>query len=161
MKYVLDASAILSGKDISSQEKLYTSPLIVEEIAHGRMRRHLDYLIEAGLEVLTPSDKALQKVEKTAVESGDIGRVSRADMEVLALARELEAVLLTDDYSIQNLASILNIKYQGIAQEGIKETYKWKFRCKGCGRYYDEMYETCMVCGSDLKTIRKSSSSKP
>ena len=157
MKYVLDASAILSGKDISSQEKLYTSPLIVEEVAHGRMRRHLDYLIEAGLEVLTPSDRAIKKIEKTAAESGDIGRVSSADLEVLALARELEAVLLTDDYSIQNLASILNIKYQGIAQNGITETYKWKFRCKGCGRYYDEMYETCMVCGSDLKTIRKSS----
>jgi UPF0271 protein len=161
MKYVLDASAILSGKDISSQEKLYTSPLIVEEIAHGRMRRHLDYLMEAGLEVLTPSERALIKVKKTAVDSGDIGRVSKADIEVLALARELEAVLLTDDYSIQNLASILKIEFQGIAQEGITETYKWGFRCKGCGRFYDEMYETCMVCGSELKTIRKSTSGKP
>lgn len=157
MKYVLDASAILSGKDISSQDPLYTSPLIVDEIAHGRMRRHLDYLIEAGLEVLTPSERMVRKIEKTARDSGDIGRLSAADIEVLALAWELEAVLLTDDYSIQNLASILNIRYRGIAQEGIAETYQWKFRCKGCGRYYDEMYETCMVCGSDLKTIRKSS----
>ncbi|UCF07760.1 MAG: hypothetical protein JSW28_08990 [Thermoplasmata archaeon] len=155
MKYVLDTSAILSGKDFSADFQLYSTPKIVDEIAHGRMRRHLDYLLEAGLRIMVPSEKVLQEVIECAKDSGDIGRVSEADMEVLGLAKELEAVLLTDDYSIQNLASILEVRYQGIAQEGIKETFEWRFRCRGCGRYFEKMYEACPVCGSAIKTARK------
>ncbi|UCG68096.1 MAG: DNA-binding protein, partial [Thermoplasmata archaeon] len=73
----------------------------------------------------------------------------------LSLALELDCVLLTDDYSIQNIAAKLNVKSRGIAQEGIKETIKWRLRCKGCGRYWEKIHDSCPVCGSDLKTTRR------
>jgi UPF0271 protein len=155
MRFVLDTSAILSGKDFSLEHELYSSPRILKELKHGRMKRRLDYLLESGLRVVEPSKTTLEKVKKCASETGDLARVSEADLEVLSLALELDCVLLTDDYSIQNIASKLNVKYQGIAQEGIKVTINWKYRCKGCGRYWEKMHDSCPVCGSDLKTARK------
>ncbi len=155
MKFVLDASAILSGKEFSAEHELHSSPKILDEVRPGRMRRHLDYLIESGLKVMSPSHETIADVRKCASDTGDIGRVSEADIEILSLAKELEAVLLTDDYSIQNIATVLEIKYQGVAQEGITETIEWRYRCKGCGRYWQEKHDSCPVCGSELKTTRR------
>lgn len=155
MKFVLDTSAILSGKDLSATHELYSSPKILDELKHGRMRRRLNYLIESGLRIMSPSKEIIEMVKKIASETGDIARVTEADIEILSLAKELDAILLTDDYSIQNLATELNIKYQGVAQEGITETIKWSYRCKGCGRYWKELHDSCPVCGSELRTTRK------
>jgi UPF0271 protein len=155
MRYVLDTSAILSGKDLPADSELYSSPKILDELKHGRMKRRLDFLIESGLKVLSPSKDSLAEVASAAEGSGDISRVSEADLEILALAKELAATLLTDDYSIQNLASILLVEYKGISQDGITETLKWRIRCKGCGRYWETMHPACPVCGSELKTTRK------
>jgi len=155
MKYVLDTSAILSGKDFSLEDELFLSPGILNEIKHGRMKRRLDFLLESGLTVLSPSKETVEKVKKIARETKDDARVTEADIEILSLALELDAVLLSDDYSIQNIASKMKIRYQGIAQEGIKKTIKWRYRCKGCGRYWEKMHDLCPVCGSRLKTVRK------
>jgi UPF0271 protein len=155
MKYVLDTSAILSGKDLPLDCELFSSPMILEEIKHGRMKRQLDFLLESGLKVLSPSKKTLAEVGSAAKRTGDAARISDADMEILGLAMEMDAVLLTDDYSIQNLASELDVKYMGIAQKGITKTLKWRIRCIGCGRYWEKMHDCCPVCGSQLKTTRK------
>ncbi len=154
MKFVLDASAFLSGKDFPAHYELYSSPRILEEVRHGRMKRRLDYLIESGLRVMLPSSETIEDVKQCALDTGDIARVSEADIEILSLAKELDAVLLTDDYSIQNLASVLDVEYKGVALKEITQTIKWRFRCKGCGRYWDKMHDPCPVCGSDLKTVR-------
>ncbi len=155
MKYVLDTSAILSGKDFSAENELYSSPKILDELQHGRMRRRLDFLIESGLKVQSPSKESENRVRECAEKTGDLARISGADLEILSLALELDAVLLTDDYSIQNLATELGVKYQGITQKGITEVFKWSYRCKGCGRFWEEMHDVCPVCGSELKTARK------
>lgn len=155
MKYVLDASAFFSGIDFSLENELYTSPLIVEELKHGKMKRKLGYLIESGLKVLSPSENVVEIVRNFAKKTKDIERISKADLEILALALDLNAVLLTDDYSLQNLASFLKIKYQPILQIGITKEIEWRYRCKGCGRYFEKMYNECPVCGSKLKTTFK------
>jgi UPF0271 protein len=155
MKFVLDTSAILSGKDFSSEYELYSSPKIIEEIKHGRMRRRLDFLLESGLRVMSPSEDTIKEVRKCAEETGDIARISEADLEILSLAKELDAILLSDDYSIQNIASKLKVDFKGVAQDGITEIFKWEYRCKGCGRYWEKMHDACPVCGSELKTAQK------
>jgi UPF0271 protein len=155
MKYVLDTSAILSGKDLPADSELFSSPKIVDELKHGRMKRRLDFLIESGLKILSPSEKSKEEIVSVAENTGDVARVSDADMEILALAKELKAILLTDDYSIQNIASKLGVEFKGISQEGITKTIKWRIRCKGCGRYWEKMHKMCPVCGSELKTTRK------
>jgi UPF0271 protein len=155
VKYVLDTSAILSGKDISSEDDLFSTPLVIEEIKFGRMKRRLDYLIEAGLKVHSPTSENITSVTDAAKETGDMQRISKTDIEVLSLAQELDAIILTDDYSIQNLAKKLGIRYSGISQKGIEKVINWKFRCKGCGRYWEKMHKGCPVCGSELKTARE------
>lgn len=157
MKYVLDASALLSGIDFSLDNELYTSPMIIEEVKRGKMHIKLEYLIDAGLKILSPSENAVDRVIISAKKTKDIDRISKSDLEILSLAIELNATLLTDDYSIQNLASILKIKYQSIVQKGIKKEIEWQYRCKGCGRYWEKMYKDCPICGSDLKTTFKRS----
>ncbi len=155
MRYVLDASAILSGKDFSSEFELYSSPKIVDELQRGRMKRRLAFLIESGLRVMSPSEDTVRTVRKCARDTGDIARVSEADIEILSLAKELDATLLSDDYSIQNIASKLKVEFKGVAQNGITEVYKWSYRCKGCGRFWERMLDSCPVCGSELKTARR------
>ncbi|MEM2899356.1 MAG: PIN domain-containing protein [Thermoplasmata archaeon] len=160
MKFVLDTSAILSGKEFSGEQELYMPPSAENEIKHGRMKRKIEYLQILGLKICSPSKSAVDKVQKYAQKTGDIERVSEADIDVLALAIDLKATILTDDYSIQNLASGLGIKYQPLCQKGITEKLTWYYRCKGCGKFFDKMYDACPICGSDMKTTRVSHKEK-
>jgi len=154
MKFVLDTSAILSGKEFSGEQELYMPPSAEHEIRHGRMKRKVEYLQILGLKICSPSKSAVEKVEKHAKKTGDIERVSKTDIDVLALALDLDATLLTDDYSIQNLAHGLGVRYQSLCQKGISEELAWYYRCKGCGKFFDKMYKSCPVCGSEMKTTR-------
>jgi len=152
--YVLDTSAILSGKSFGIDAAI--PPAVLREIKKGGVSwRNLQYMKAAGLEIIKPPANAIKIVKKFAEKTGDIASLSDVDIEVLALALHLRAMLLTDDYAMQNVAAEMGIKYRGIEQEGIKEKLYWKYRCKACGRYYDEYMETCPVCGGKLKRVRK------
>ena len=80
-------------------------------------------------------------------------------MDILALASDInaendkEAVILTDDYSIQNVAYTLNIKFESISQKGIAKRFIWSRRCLGCGKNFKENLKTCPICGSATKSI--------
>jgi UPF0271 protein len=71
---------------------------------------------------------------------------------VLALALELEAVVLTDDYSLQNLATYLGVPYRPVGLKGIKDLRRWRWRCLGCGKIFDKEMPDCPICGSKLKS---------
>jgi len=73
---------------------------------------------------------------------------------VLALALDLKAELLTDDYSIQNLARVMGVRYRGVGMKEIKEVVRWKYRCTGCRKEWDENYPDCPICGSPLRSSR-------
>ncbi|MEA2054437.1 MAG: NOB1 family endonuclease [Candidatus Thermoplasmatota archaeon] len=157
---VLDTSAILSGKfcigkDIS---KVVTSPSVIDEFSEGgHSYRLMQYAREAGMKVLAPPEDAMEKVREAARLTGDIG-LSKADIEVLALAFYLkdDAILFTDDYSIQNVAEHIGVKYKGMLQEGIKKKFywKWKYKCMGCGRFVESEMDICPVCGGKIKRVR-------
>lgn len=156
MRLVLDASVLLSGKIVSSEHMLFTTPSVITEIKPGgRMRRNLEYLIEAGLIIRSPSKEMVNRIRAKAAETGDIKRLSETDIEVLALSKELDALLLTDDYSIQNIAILVNVSYCRVAQEGISKIFIWRYRCRGCGKFWEVFYKHCPICGSQLKTVRK------
>jgi UPF0271 protein len=63
-----------------------------------------------------------------------------------------EATILSDDYSIQNVASTLDIKYQGFLQKGITKKFKWVSRCPGCGKQFNEIKKICPICGTSTKS---------
>ena len=155
MIYVLDTSAILSGKPMPPAHECVLPLSVVDEIRHGRMKNALDFILEAGAKALNPSGKELARVREAARKTGDEARISGPDADSIALALEMDATLLTDDYSMQNLATVLSIDYKALSQAGIKEIWTWQHRCKGCGRYFEEAQKECPVCGSEVRTTRK------
>ncbi|MEM2868900.1 MAG: nucleic acid-binding protein [Thermoplasmata archaeon] len=157
MKLVLDASAILSGVDPPLAEELLMPPLVEKELGHAWARRKLAYLKEVRLRVVQPSTASMETVRRATEGTGDDARLSGADMQVLALALETGATILTDDYSIQNLAEILGIPYRPVVQKGIREVLKWGYRCTGCKRELGKKAPECPVCGAPVRSFRKAS----
>ena len=154
MIYVLDTSAILSGKFFGG--KIVTSPKILEEIKpKGHSWRLFEYAKSIGLELVSPPESDVEKVIEVSKRTGDYYNLSDVDIDVLALAYHLKGILLTDDYSMQNVAKELEIKYMSVVEEGIKEKWKWIYRCKSCGKYYKKYYNECPICGGSIKRVRK------
>jgi UPF0271 protein len=159
--FILDTSAILSGKPINFDNvNLVTTQGVSDELKPGgRDYQQLQFLIEKGLTIRLPSKDSINYIKKTSTETGDIGRLSKTDIEVLALAYEIkkeedeEPVILTDDYSIQNIADYLNIGYMSISQTGITKRFKWTYRCRGCGKKFKDNISICPICGADTKKI--------
>lgn len=165
--FILDTSAVLSGKPIDMKNSTTaTTPKISDELKpSGRNYQAFQYLKEKGLCILTPSNESIKEIDRTAIETGDIGRLSGADKELLALALDLKKegekhpIILTDDYSIQNVAYVLKIEYENISEPGITKKFKWISRCRGCGRRYEENISKCPICGTKTKKIISSKES--
>jgi UPF0271 protein len=158
--FIIDTSAILSGRPIHLDNiTMVTTPGVSEELSPGgRDYQTFELLQEKGLAIHLPSKASLQLIRTTAQETGDEKRLSSADIEVLALALDInkessqEATILTDDYSIQNVASTLHIKFQGFSQKEITKRFKWVSRCPGCGRQFQESMSICPVCGTTTRS---------
>lgn len=138
-------------QDLPPGEVFATAGVVAELRKYGdqRIRYWEDMLM-----ISSPTPAALASVRKAAASTGDDARLSPTDSEVLALALDLGAVLLTDDYSIQNLAKVMGVQYRGVGLKGIKEVIRWKYRCTGCRREWDENHPDCPVCGSPLRSSR-------
>ena len=152
MRRVLDASALLSGASFDGE--LYTTPEAVREVRRHGSTPQLDAVLATKVRVLTPAAESLKAVDAVARETGDVARLSPTDRGLLALAREIGGTVLTDDYSIQNVAARLGIPYERVLERGIVEVVRWRYRCTGCGRFFDEPIKECPVCGSRVKTTR-------
>jgi UPF0271 protein len=158
--FIIDTSAILSGKPIRFDNvSIVTVPAVSDELnPGGRDFRTFELLKETGLAIHAPSKEAINRVKKTAQETGDDSRLSFADIEIVALAIDInkepdkEATILSDDYSIQNVASTLQIKFQGFSQKGITKKFKWVSRCPGCKKQFSEITKICPICGTKTKS---------
>lgn len=144
--YIVDTSALLSGFVPDNREEFIT----VEEVIHELKGLHYPSKM---LKVYAPSKESMRKIENFVKETGD--DLSVTDKKLLALALDVDGVLLTEDYDIQNVAKALEIKFSSIATEGIEEVYTWKKLCKGCKKEYPIDYEgTCEICGSQVITVK-------
>jgi UPF0271 protein len=137
---------------------MITTPRIAAELSPGgRDYRMFQLLQEKGLQIQMPTMQSMKKIKNVVEEVGEKGRVSSADCELLALALELsqdtqkEVVLLTDDYAIQNIASYLHIRVQRFAHGGITKKFKWRYRCPGCGKQFQNHVKICPICGTETK----------
>ncbi len=153
MNYVLDATAIRSGMTFSG-EGWFTTPGVVKEIKLGRQARNLELLLETAITVRTPGEEYLERVRQKARETHDLEALSQTDLDVLALALEMNATLISDDYAVQNIAALLEIEIK-TGLEGIREIVHWTFRCRGCGKYFDEQLADCPVCGSGIRRVKR------
>ena len=152
MEYVLDTSAILSGRQFPGE--LVTVPRVLEELRRKGITASEETYLDR-VRVFEPSKDAAARVAEAARRTGDEPRLSPADVEILALALERGDTAVTDDYSIQNVARVLGIPFEAVMTRGITEVRKWHLRCTGCGRYFETAVKECTVCGSAVKTTRR------
>jgi UPF0271 protein len=152
MVLILDSSALFSMEDLPSED------IAVPEGVVNELRRYNDRRIDRWGDLLRVSEcteTSIKKVKDAARKSGDDGRLSDVDVSVIALAIDLDGIVLTDDFSIQNVCKIMGIEYVSVGTKGIKKVEKWNYRCNGCGKWHKEKQNECLICGSSMRACRK------
>ena len=158
---VLDTSAFLAGYDaFSVGEEQVTVPKVEEEIRRNSMIlvRFSAAIESRKVKVKAPSEEFLNEIKASANRVGDSFKLSETDLQLLALALELKAAdyspqIVTDDYSIQNVATQVGIEFLALATFGIKRLLEWVRYCPACYREYPAHCPSkeCQVCGTQLK----------
>ncbi len=165
---VLDTNIFLKGLDFNLiPGKIYTAPLIIEEINVDKYKdrnRNILNRIQAAIDIkkliiLSPLGKYFKLVEKISKKTGDFNALSDADKQLLAIAMELidtkdhNVILFSNDYSIENVCSELNIPYSPLYKKGIKTKIIWEVYCSSCQKSFkaEDLKKRCEVCGSELK----------
>ncbi len=147
MTLVLDASAFFA--DIPFDDEIVTTPLVVEELLDPASKCRYEVLLASGLILGSPDETTLSRVRTAARETGDLTVLSATDIDLLGLALEREATIVTDDFALQNTALALGIATRPIMQRRARKI-RWRFRCAGCGRYYASP-GVCSICGAQIR----------
>jgi len=153
MIYIADASLFIVRKRLEGT--IITVPSVVKELRDENARTVLELM---NVRVEPPLEIFKNEVRSKAGITKDSEELSQTDIDILAKALEYlkreENILVTDDFAVQNTAIQLGIKVMPAAQRKIKDILLWEKRCTGCRRRFPEG-DTCPVCGSPLKKIRK------
>ena len=158
---VLDTSAFIAGFDpFAIQNPSYTVPEVKDELTTNSWpATRFSTAVESGkLKVKTPKPEYVGRVKASSKAVGDLLFLSEADRQVLALALELQDAgckpqIVTDDYSIQNVANQLGIGFAPLITFGIRYRFRWTLYCPACHRKYpaDHKSKHCEICGTELK----------
>jgi len=158
---VLDTSALLAGFDpFSFNQASVTVPKVQEEIQRNSIvKTRFEAAVESGkLKVQIPSENFSRKIKLVACKVGEAFKLSETDTQLLGLVMQLKAEgyipqVVTDDYSIQNVAKQMDIEFVALATFGIKRTLEWITYCPACHKQYsaDSKSKECLVCGTKMK----------
>ena len=169
---IIDTNIFLTGIDFNLfRSVIYTTPKIISELNVDRYKnrnRNIFTKIQAAIAskkliVKHPFEEYIQKVEERSKITGDYKALSIADKEVIALSLELKETtdksvkLYTNDYSMENLCSDLDIPFSPIHKKGIKSRIIWEVYCSFCNDTFkaEDLYKNCGICGSKLKRRAK------
>jgi endoribonuclease Nob1 len=152
-KLVIDASAFYSGVSFLTLSTCYTTNSILSEIKHmNRRYGAIEFLIDSDkLKILEPNKEFVGQVIRMAKKTGDYQRLSTADLSILALALQLNSVLISDDYAVQNTAALLKIPVRNITTKGITKVRRWIHFCSACNKAYGPNISQCVFCGNNLR----------
>jgi UPF0271 protein len=165
---VLDTSAFITGFGpyLSSIPAIptYTVKEVLDEIKNKELKLKVELsLTEGSLKLVEPTERGIMKAQKMAEKTGDVSALSVVDLKILALASDLndegvEVSIMTDDYGIQNVSSIMGIHYSPAAETGIKRIIMWKKVCKACRKdFAPDFNGECPECGNKLKMVKAKS----
>jgi UPF0271 protein len=145
-KLVIDSTALIELPQLPEGE-LYAPPKIFEEaISLGPQLR------SRQINLKHPSKESKMKVEEMQKRTGD--DLSPADRDAIALALDLNATLVSDDYGVQNVASFLGVRFLPLSKPGIRTRRIYKMKCENCGNWIKT--QTCSICGQKgKKTVFK------
>ncbi len=151
--YILDSTAFLE-KYAQQFRNMPCATVyeVLDEVIEPNAKIQLDMFIAEGLEIINPSKDHVDEVEKVSQKTKD--KASPADKKLIALALELKSkgrkcTIVTDDYAIQNIASLLGIDTLAVSQQKIRKTLLWLRKCTACGRKSEKA--VCDFCGSETK----------
>jgi UPF0271 protein len=153
-KYALDAGAFYTGfVFLSSTYRYCTTQAVLDEVKHiKRSHGAIEALLESNnLQILNLDTKSIKKVVAAARRTGDYTKLSEADISIIALALQMEIVLVTDDYAVANVATTLKIPVKSVASKGITHTRKWIAYCSACSRAFGPNAKECRLCGNRLR----------
>lgn len=158
---VLDTSAFIAGFDpLSIGDDVYSVGAVEVELASGSLPwvRFKTAVENGKLKLRAPKAEFLERVKESSRDVGDMLFLSDVDSQVLALALELksggnEPFIVTDDYSIQNVANQLGLEFAPLMTFGIRFRLHWIRYCPACRRKYPPDYKRrkCEICGTELK----------
>jgi len=167
-RLIFDANIFLTGVDFNLIDAIiYTTPKVIEEI---RVDKYLDKnrnilnKIQAAIDskkliIRSPSHIFVKEIEKNAKLTGDFNILSYTDKELIALTLELRetsnenVIIYTNDYSMQNLCSELDVPFSSLNKNGIKSKIIWEVYCPYCEDIYksEDLNNMCEKCGLKLK----------
>ena len=161
---ILDATSFYAGIPFASQEQSFTTPLVLEEIKHIKKSYDaVQTLIDLGrLRIVEPEQKNIDSILEKANNTGDLLNLSKEDVSVLALCIQLGGELVTDDYTISNVAKQMNLRVIPIMTKGISKILDSVYFCPACNKTFEKISE-CPICGSKLKkkSVQRKSSFNP
>jgi UPF0271 protein len=145
---------------LSIKEDQFTTPATLNELSYDTTTSiRFRVAVEIGkIQLQQPSPVFLDQINKASSMLGDILQLSDIDKELLALALELKEkhlspVIISDDYSVQNVADQFSISYLSLSTFGIRYQFKWILNCPACHRRYPPYpkVKICPICGTQLK----------
>lgn len=151
--YVLDSSAFFASF-YEEGVLLITIDAVVDEVRDAVSVMHLNILQERGLRVEPVDAVQIKSVLDAARKTQDIDKLSDTDIQVIAKAKEHGGIIVTDDYAIQNVATVLGIKVRSLMQKKIRSVYVGLRKCVGCG-HKSESDAICPVCGSSTRRAKR------
>jgi UPF0271 protein len=133
--------------------------MVIEEIRNEIARiRALNWSETEKLMIMMPEEASIKHIMDQANTMGEASSLSETDRRVLALTYQLtqlgdDITLVSDDYSVQNLADELGLKYAGMSTRGIKRRFHWIQYCPGCREQFKQSQQerVCLICGTELK----------
>jgi rRNA maturation endonuclease Nob1 len=164
---VIDNTAFVSGFDLNAylQNKkikvFITSHVFEEAVKNPRSIQKIEVAQAQGdLIIQDPAVEYITQIKQAATESGDIGALSKTDIELIALGLELHSTnndqrvaIMSDDYSVQNICSRIKLQIMKYQKAGIKRNYKWEIYCPNCFHTFPPkmLGKECDFCGETLK----------
>lgn len=166
--YIFDANIFLTGFDFNIIEgTIYTTPSIIEEVKASRYKEKnrnilnkINVAIESKkLKLKSPQNDFIIKIREISKKTGDFNALSEIDKELIALTLELKEKqgenikIYTNDYSIENVCSELDIPFSSLYKKGIESKIIWEIYCPHCRNIYkaEELNKICETCGTKLR----------
>ena len=122
--------------------------------------RRVELAIETGkLVVKNSQDKYSIIVEEKSKSTGTTKVLSKNDIDLIGLVLELmdayteDIILYTNDYSMENLCTLLKIRFKPLYKKGIKEKMYFEVYCPYCKTLHkpEDLNKKCERCGLHLK----------
>jgi len=138
MKKVFDASAFLNRFFFNDIENVITTNSVMDEIKNREQKQQIENLIlNRKISIQDPQEKYIKQIKQNCPKG-----LSKTDIEVIALAKELSLELHTDDFLMRKACKIHKIKVKEVSYKMEEDTL-------------EDIYEKIKPTKEELKAVEK------